>query len=261
MDSLALAIFAFVMAIINDSLGGGYGTLSAPLLLIFGYSAKVTVPAILVSEGISEFFSSAWNVKFENVNYRTFGLTTLGGILGIVVAVFAIGVFLTSTAAKLYISAIAIVMGIFVIVRSHSFFTRYSYEKTKTNTPLSIILGAVCGFNKSSTGGGYGPLSTSGFLLLGLTPSKAVGTTILTQRDSLPHLYHSMVRYCRNRLVSSDADGRLCFHRSTRRCLAEQLRKVESHPSLPQQIPGRGYDLARPLLLHKDTRDTVMKLI
>jgi len=181
LDAVSLAIFAFVMSFINNSLGGGYGTLSAPLLLVFGYPAKVTVPAILTSEASSEFLSSLWHTKFKNVSYRAFGLTTLGGIFGVAAAVFIIGVFLTSAAAKLYVSAIAVIMGIFVIVRSFSFFTMHLQEKSKTNAQLTVALGVICGFNKSSTGGGYGPLSTSGFQVLGLAPAEAVGTTILAK--------------------------------------------------------------------------------
>jgi len=181
LDAVSLTIVAFVMALINNSLGGGYGTLSAPLLLVLGYPAKVTVPAILTSEASSEFFSSLWHAKFKNVSYRAFGLMTLGGIFGIAAAVFIIGVFLTSTAAKLYIGTIAVLMGIFVILTSFSFFTKHSQGKSKTNVPLTVALGMICGFNKSSTGGGYGPLSTSGFQVLGLAPAEAVGTTILTK--------------------------------------------------------------------------------
>jgi hypothetical protein len=173
--------FAFLLAFINDGLGGGYGTLSSPLLLIFGYPAKVAVPSILFSEAWSESFSSIWHGKFKNINYRTFGFTTAGGIVGIVIAVFVIGVFLAATNAKLYIGGIATVMGLFVIVRSLSWFEKHSKVKDNTNRPLTTLLGAVCGFNKSSTGGGYGPLSTSGFQVLGLAPPKAVGSTILSK--------------------------------------------------------------------------------
>jgi uncharacterized membrane protein YfcA len=183
LDPPSLAVFAFLMAFINDSLGGGYGTLSAPLLLILGYPAKVVVPAILASEASSELFSTLWHVKFKNVCYRAFGLMTVGGIFGIAAAVLAIGVFLTSTVAKLYISAIAVLMGIFVIVKSFSFFMRYSKRDASKRIRMLLIvaLGMVCGFNKSSTGGGYGPLSTSGFQVLGLAPAEAVGTTIITK--------------------------------------------------------------------------------
>jgi uncharacterized membrane protein YfcA len=183
LDPSSLVVFAFLMAFMNDSLGGGYGTLSAPLLLILDYPAKVTVPAILASEASSELFSALWHVKFKNVCYRAFGLMTVGGIFGIAAAVLVIGVFLTSTAAKLYISAIAVLMGIFVIVKSFSFFTKYSQrdKPKRINMPLIVTLGMICGFNKSSTGGGYGPLSTSGFQVLGLAPAEAVGTTIITK--------------------------------------------------------------------------------
>ena len=181
LDAYYLAALAFVIAFINDGLGGGYGTQSTPILLIFGYPANVAVPAVLTSEAFSETFSSFWHGRFRNINYRTFAFTTLGGVVGIVVAVMVIGVFLTSTTAKLYIGGIAVVMGLFVVARSYPWLTRHFRVKEDTNGPLSAGLGAVCGFNKSSTGGGYGPLSTSGFQILGLAPPKAVGTTTLTK--------------------------------------------------------------------------------
>jgi hypothetical protein len=34
LELVFLGVFAFFMALINDSLGGGYGTLSSPLLLV-----------------------------------------------------------------------------------------------------------------------------------------------------------------------------------------------------------------------------------
>jgi uncharacterized protein len=173
--------FAFLMAFINDGLGGGYGTLSTPILLIFGYPANVAIPSVLTSEAFSETFSSIWHGRFKNINYRTFAFTTLGGVFGILFAVVVIGVFLTSTATKLYIGGIAVVMGLFVIARTYPWLTRRGKAKDNTNRPLTTGLGVICGFNKSSTGGGYGPLSTSGFQLLGLSPPKAVGTTILTK--------------------------------------------------------------------------------
>jgi uncharacterized protein len=178
-DPVVLALVTFFIAFLNDAFGGGYGTLLAPLLLIFGYPAKVVVPGILFSESFSEGLSSGFHAfKYKNTNFRSFGLITLGGVLGIIAAVFVVGVFLTSTAAKLYIGIMAAVMGIGVVVKSWGVLAARMKERPQTNVPLTVLLGIVCGFNKSSTGGGYGPLSTSGFQMLGLPPAKAVGTTI-----------------------------------------------------------------------------------
>ena len=180
-DPLSLALMALALAFLNDAMGGGYGTLSSPLLLVLGYPAKVVVPAILFSEVVSEYWSGFWHMRFKNVNYRTFGLTTAGGAVGICFAVLVIGVFLTATAAKVYISSIAVVMGAVAVVTASGVLASRFRVRDKTNAPLTGLLGAVCGFNKSSTGGGYGPLSTPGFMLLGLQPAKAVGTTIVTK--------------------------------------------------------------------------------
>jgi len=184
---ILLGLFAFLLAFINDGLGGGYGTLGSPSLLLFGYAPTVAVPSILTSEAFSESFSSVWHGKFKNINYRTFAFTTIGGVIGILVAVYAIGVFLTATSAKLYIGGIATVMGLFVIVRSFYTVSKAAPAPStpptpkNTNRPLTFLLGIICGFNKSSTGGGYGPLSTSSYQALGLEPPKAVGTTILSK--------------------------------------------------------------------------------
>ena len=181
LDVYFLAAFAFLIAFINDGLGGGYGTLSTPILLIFGYPANVAVPSVLTSEAVSETFSSIWHGRCRNINYRAFAFTTIGGTLGIVLAVVLVGVFLTGTTAKLYVGAIAVAMGIFVIARSYPWLATRSRVNENVSGPLCVGLGTICGFNKSSTGGGYGPLSTSGFQILGLAPPKAVGTTILTK--------------------------------------------------------------------------------
>jgi uncharacterized membrane protein YfcA len=181
LDALSLGLLALFLAFLNDAMGGGYGTLSSPLLLVLGYAPKVVVPAILFSEVISEYWSGLWHMRFRNVNYRTFGITTIGGVIGIGVAVFAIGMFLTATAAKEYISGVAIVMGLVAIVTSSGILRWQAKIREKTNAPLTGALGVICGFNKSSTGGGYGPLSTPGFMLLGLEPARAVGTTIVTK--------------------------------------------------------------------------------
>jgi uncharacterized membrane protein YfcA len=180
-ETVALALFAFVTAFINDALGGGYGTISGPVLLLLGYPPQSFIPAILFSEAVSEYWSGAWHVKYHNVNARTFLLTTFGGAMGIATAVLLIGIFLSVTLTKLYIGAVAVFMGAFVIVKSLRQKALCSAEKQRTDLWKTIALGFICSFNKSGTGGGYGPISTTGYMLLGLPTAVAVGTTILAK--------------------------------------------------------------------------------
>jgi uncharacterized protein len=180
-ENIILTFFAFLVAFMNDALGGGYGTIGGPVLLLLGYSPQLFIPAILFSEAVSEFWSGAWHIKYRNVNIRAFLFTTIGGIIGIAAAVLLIGMFLSATLTKLYIGVIAVFMGTFVILKSLFPRAMHPAEKNNTGTWKTIFLGFICGFNKSGTGGGYGPISTTGYLLLGFPAPVAVGTTILAK--------------------------------------------------------------------------------
>ncbi len=180
LEATAVGVFAFVTAFLNGALGGGYGTISGPVLLLAGYSPQSFIPAILFSEVVSEYWSGTWHVKFHNVNARAFLLTTAGSAFGIVSAIVLIGTIFSATATKIYIGVIAVLMGTLVVLKSFGRYVKSSAEKK--NSPLKIILlGFICGFNKSGSGGGYGPISTSGYMLLGFPAATAVGTTILSK--------------------------------------------------------------------------------
>jgi len=181
---ITLGLVTFITAFINDALGGGYGTITGPVLLLLGYPPQSFIPAILFSEAISEYWSGVWHVRFHNVNARIFMLTTVGGVIGITTAVFLVGLLLIASLTRLYIGAIAFVMGCFVIFRSLRQEGSRSVKGGKTSLWKIILLGFVCGFNKSGSGGGYGPISTTGYILLGLPTSVAVGTTILAKATS-----------------------------------------------------------------------------
>jgi len=181
LETTALALLTFTAAFINDALGGGYGTITGSVLLLFAYPPQSFVPAILFSEAISEYWSGAWHVRYHNVNSRTFLLTTLGGIIGIVTAILLVGAFLSGDLARLYIGLMAVLMGAFVIFKSHRQSALRARQNHATDLWKTVILGFICGFNKSGSGGGYGPISTTGYMLLGLPPAIAVGTTILAK--------------------------------------------------------------------------------
>jgi uncharacterized protein len=180
-ETIILASVAFVTAFINNALGGGYGTISGPILLLLGYSPQSFIPAILFSEAISEYWAGAWHIRFRNVNGRAFGLTIIGGTAGIATAILLVGLFLATSVTRLYIGVLTFFMGLFVIFRSLWIKTAHCTEGNRIGFWRTILLGYICGFNKSGSGGGFGPLSTTGYILMGLPAAVAIGTTILTK--------------------------------------------------------------------------------
>lgn len=174
-----IMFLAFCMEMIDNGLGGGFGTILSPLFLILGYDPSIVVPGILISEAISGLWGGAWHLKYKNVNFKAFGMTLTGSLIAMVSASFIIGVLLPKEIVKWYISLIAFLMGLFVVYKSYKTFKPLkdnNFSKWKC-----WILGFIIGFNKGSTGGGYGPLSVSGYILLGIPAAVAIGTTTMAE--------------------------------------------------------------------------------
>ena len=178
MEAILLFLLAFTLEMVDNGLGGGYGTIMTPLLIIFGYDPKVVVPAILVSETVSGLFGGYWHLRFKNINFKAVGVTLLGSLITMTLASFIIGVYVPSLYVKWYASIMAFAMGIIVVIKSYSYIESKhgSFSKLKC-----ALLGGVIGFNKGTTGGGYGPLSVSGYILLGIPAAIAIGTTTVAE--------------------------------------------------------------------------------
>jgi len=179
LDMLIIGLLAFSLEMIDNGLGGGFGTIMSPLLLIFGYDPKIVVPAILVSEMISGVWGGANHLRYRNVNWKAVGVTLAGSLVAMSAASYLIGVVLPSAYVKWYISILAFAMGVLVIVKSYG--KVKALKENNFSKKWCGALGFIIGFNKGSTGGGYGPLSVSGYILLGIPAAQAIGTTTVAE--------------------------------------------------------------------------------
>lgn len=191
-------LLAFICEYIDSTLGMGYGTTLTPLLLITGFAPLAVVPAILLSELITGTFAAymhhrAGNVSFDFSNdaehHIVQRLGKLGyipksddskiamvlaicSLLGAVVAVF-VAINLPKFYLKLFIGILVLVMGIIILAR-YKASPRFSWKKI-------VGLGVVAAFNKGLSGGGYGPLVTSGQILSGVRSKNSVAITSLAE--------------------------------------------------------------------------------
>lgn len=73
-ELVSLGIFLVLIALfceyIDSALGGGYGTILVPLLLIFGFDNEVIVPTVLFTEIWSGFFSAVLHHFVGNANFE-----------------------------------------------------------------------------------------------------------------------------------------------------------------------------------------------
>ncbi len=174
-----IGLLAFLCETVDSSLGGEYGTILTPILLLLGYSPLEIVPLILFSEILTGASAAVWHHKKGNVNFHPRGraakttlILSLCGVLGALLAVF-LAVTLPKSVVRGYITFLLIVLGMFnFFALSHSF--SFSWFKV-------AILGGLASFNKGLSGGGYGPLVTGGQILSGLDAKNAISITSLAE--------------------------------------------------------------------------------
>lgn len=200
---IGIMITAFVCEYMDSTLGMGYGTTLTPVLLIMGYQPLQVVPVVLISELITGILAGAFHHREGNVDFKPKTiripeiieeLKTLGyiktlrkgiprhlkvalllaacSIIGTVSAIF-IAINIPKFWIKLYIGILVVSMGITIIICFNKKF-RFSWKKI-------IGLGLLASFNKGVSGGGYGPVVTSGQILSGVESKSAVGITSLAE--------------------------------------------------------------------------------
>lgn len=177
--SFLIVLFAFICEYIDSSLGMGYGTTLTPLLLIMGYRPLQVVPAVLLSELLTGLTAAFLHHRFKNSNFKLKSADTkialimascsvVGTLAAIVIALS-----LPILYVKLYISLLVLTMGVIILVTLNRKFL-FSWKKI-------VSLGLLASFNKGLSGGGYGPVVTSGQILSGVNMKNAIGITSLAE--------------------------------------------------------------------------------
>jgi len=200
---LSMIVLACICEYMDSTLGMGYGTTLTPLLLIVGFDPLQVVPVVLVSELFSGLLAGVLHHREGNVDFRpkiiripeiidefkAFGyihtlrkglprhlkvalLLAACSIIGTILAV-CVAVSLPAFWVKMYIGVLVLAMGVTIIV---CFNKKFSFSWRKISS-----LGLLASFNKGISGGGYGPIVTSGQILSGVEGKSAVGITSLAE--------------------------------------------------------------------------------
>lgn len=174
---ILLVILAFTAAFVDSSFGMGYGVLT-PILINLGFTSEVVVPVLLVSQMSAGFAGTIFHSLYENVelsskeetDVKVTILFTVVGMFATTAAVF-LATIMNEFLIQLYIGIMISLVGIFM-VKNISF--SFSWKK------LYVISG-IASFNKAISGGGYGPIATSGQIVSGREHGEAVATTDLSE--------------------------------------------------------------------------------
>jgi len=200
---ILLSVIAFFCEYMDSTLGMGYGTTLTPALLLFGFNPLQIIPVILLSELVSGLLAAFYHHKEGNVyfklkikNLKTIRqkIKVLGikesirrgvpihlkialllatcSIVGTIAAVF-VAINIPKFWLKMYIGILVLSMGIIILVCFNKKF-KFSWKKIG-------FLGTLASFNKGMSGGGYGPVVTSGQILSGVKGKSAIGITSLAE--------------------------------------------------------------------------------
>ncbi len=172
---ILLVIGAFICEFIDASLGMCYGTILGPVLIAMGYDPLVVIPSILITQAAGGAIASIFHNKFGNSDLS---VKKENKDLKIVAVITGFGVFATVLAAvvamqipkeylKTYIGILVLIMGIILVTKA----------KFKFSWKRMIGVSLLSAFNKGLSGGGFGPVVTSGQVISGNGHKSSIGNT------------------------------------------------------------------------------------
>jgi len=177
--NLLIALVAFMSEYLDSGLGMGYGTALAPILIILGYEPLKVVPAILISQLVTDIAAAIFHHNLYNVDLKIGSndfkaASLLGAVssLGVVIAVLT-AIKIPKRILMLYIGFLVFAMGILILVTVKRPM-KFSWRKL-------VGVSFLAAFNKGISGGGYGPLVMGGQMISGINVKNAVGITAFAE--------------------------------------------------------------------------------
>jgi uncharacterized membrane protein YfcA len=169
---LFLIVPAFLTAMIDIVFGMGFGLTLTPILLLLGFPAHEIVPALLFSSLIGNISSSIFNHRFKNVDFslcsKHFNMSIAIGILGIVGSIIgaSVSIGISNFYLGLYIGILIVALGLFLLFN----------KKLKANFSwIKLVFLSLFGsFNKGISGSGFGPIVTTGMIIMNVNEKAAV---------------------------------------------------------------------------------------
>ena len=174
-----IGIAAFMSEYLDSGFGMGYGTALAPIMIIMGYEPLKVVPAILMSQFVTDIAACVFHHKLYNVDLRVGtadfkAASVLGGLgsVGVIIAVIT-AIKIPKHILLYYIGFLIVTMGIFVLITIK--------RPMRFSWPRLMGISLLASFNKGISGGGYGPLVMGGQILSGIHVKNAVGITAFAE--------------------------------------------------------------------------------
>jgi uncharacterized protein len=170
--TIVLIVVSFFTATIDLIFGMGFGLTMTPILILLGFKPHQIVPALLLASLAGNILSPFLNHHFKNVdfNYKSphFKIALIVGLLGafgsFIGAITAIGI--SDFILTIYIGILIIAIGLLLLFNNTRMIA-FSWYKL-------IGLGIFGSFNKGISGSGFGPIITTGLIMMKINEKAAV---------------------------------------------------------------------------------------
>ncbi len=172
---VGIGLLAAVAEYVDSSVGMGFGTVMAPVLLLLGFGLEAVLPAILVSEAASGSLAALLHHRVANVDLsresrdRRVAATLLPAALVGAAAGGAIGGWLESFPGEVVVGSVILATGAALLVGRRAI-RGYRWGSV-------VTLGVVAAVAKSISSAGFGPVVTGGQMMIGIPERDAVGIT------------------------------------------------------------------------------------
>jgi len=176
---ILIIVVSFIAQFLNTAMGEGFGTIVVPSFVLLGFDPIEIVPSLLLIQFFTGIISAIFHHRCGNVDFSRGGksfkivvVLTFFNIIGGGSAAF-LAINLSQFFVKIYVGSVAFLMGILVFV--------FRGKKIRFSWSRINFLGFFASFNKGISGGGYGPIITSGQILSGLDSKSSVSISSLTE--------------------------------------------------------------------------------
>ncbi|MBS7633553.1 sulfite exporter TauE/SafE family protein [Candidatus Bathyarchaeota archaeon] len=174
---VSIMLAGLVCGFIDSALGMGYGVSATSVFMAFGISPAIASASVHTSEVVVDIWSGISHWKLGNFERGHLLRLTLPGIIG----ALAGALFIAWTAISIstvWVSCVLLILGAFILTR----FLQQNPDLKKRLSNRSVpLLGAFAAFVDVSSGGGWGPICISVYVLNGTEPRKAVGIVEITE--------------------------------------------------------------------------------
>ncbi|MBP2437043.1 sulfite exporter TauE/SafE family protein [Microbacterium amylolyticum] len=174
MPIIIVALLAgFVAQMVNGSLGMGYGTITATVLLGMGIAPALVSASVNIATVASDIVSGIAHHRFGNVHWPTAIALGISGAVGGFVGAWALVSLSGLDAARPFTSSVLVALGVLIVWR----FVRRGGRLRQSAGPRRFIIaptGLTAGFLNAVGGGGWGPVTMPVMLTTSKLPAYQV---------------------------------------------------------------------------------------